>query len=320
VTERIDKPTCPTLGEDLVAAVWDKLDAARRDEVLAHAASCPACAAELRDVRFVKSGSEAVGRVAVTADFRRRLMSRVRRATPASELASVGPASRRLASMAERDRPVARWLRPRLKVISLAVSVAAAAAFLLVSKVVEIETPTAREGVLARAPVSPAESRASVARWRQRRECAQLFDAASRDSTVDVTGILDDGQLLMTASYDVSQHERCVLLFSSAEWETLRAAFASARPGPERSRFERLALATQTVEIAGGRLTIPQQFVTEYLDGETDLVILKLDDRAEIWSRASFGTHTRSLPPIPVDMGDVDDVSSAPAAVVSVRS
>jgi len=310
-----DNTTCAALGGDLVAFAYGQLDGEAAARVEKHLAGCAACASELEEIRAVRSDFASIPAVPVSGSFHDTLMSRARkvkfdRATPIGELASVGPASRRFVAMAERDRPVVKWLTPRLKVVTLALSAAAAVLFVIASQFVKIETPVPSNDRVVHVPRQ--DGRATVARWRQRRECPDLFPASAMGGELDLSNIVEDGDLMMTASYDVSQHEKCVLLFSSASWETMRAEFAASPAGIEKRRFQRLAASVRAVKVASGRLTVPAQLLTDILDGGTDLIILKLPDRMEIWSREAYGTHTRELPSITVDM---NDISMAPAVL-----
>ena len=309
-----DNPNCASLAPDLAAYAWGKLGDERLAEVQSHVDQCASCSSELDDFREVKDAVALIPTISLTQDFSERLMVRVRgakrvsRATPLVSPAA-GSASRRLASMAERDRPVISWLRPRLKVITLVASAAAAALFLFISQMVEIETPTPKTAAL-REPHKP--GRATVARWRQRRECESLIEAALDGDALDVSDILADGDMMMTASYDVSQHEKCVLLFAADDWDALRAAFSVAPAGPEKLRFAGMEAAGRAVSVAGGRLAVPGEFGSTYLEGGSDLVIMKLRGRTEIWSRRALEDHRRKLPQITVDMGDIGMVPVKP--------
>lgn len=301
-----DRLPCGTEVEDLVALVWDSLPEPGRERLERHAASCEACRAELSAIRTVREALEGLPEARPAAGFRAAVMSRAR------ALARGGAASRRLAKIVERERILTAWLRPRWRLVTLGVSVAACVAFLIVSRFIAWERPAPRELSFVRD--SPrAEGRAIVGRWKERRECAVAREARVEGSTIDVSGIIEDGYVVLTGVADVRLQERCLIAFRASDWENYSRRGRNSPSLAERERFRALESARQLVRVSGGRLEVPEAMLVEYLAAR-EVVILGLQGRTEIWARKTYEEYSRSLPPfIHVDMDDLGLAPDAPA-------
>jgi hypothetical protein len=151
------------------------------------------------------------------------------------------------------------------------------------------------------------EFRAVFGRWTERRECKERTAASLEvDGELDVSDVLDDGEVILTAVLDIAQHEKCLLAFRASEWLSFREKREHTPGGREDARFRVIADASRTVSVRGGTMEIPETFVAEYLDGSAEVYILRLRDHTEIWSRRTYDLYSRNVPPqITIDTTDV---------------
>jgi DNA-binding transcriptional regulator/RsmH inhibitor MraZ len=288
------------MAEDLVGLAWGGLSEERRAEVERHAESCSGCRAELDEVRALRSAVAALGMIEPSWRFHERVLSRLeetdRRAGKLRELApaSPGPASRRLERLRERDRFLVGWVRPRWKILTLAASAAAAAAVLFATGLWRLPAarPRGPETVEFRPRV-----RGLLARRSERKTCRVRVEVTVEAGSLDVSGVLDDGEVVLTAAFDLAAHEKCLLAFRASEWESFSARPENRPGGPEHARFEAIAGLRRPAEVRGGSLEVPDELMAGYLDGESEVVLLRLRGRSEIWTRENFADYLkRDLP------------------------
>ena len=150
--------TCEHMSGDLVALAWGKLEGDARD-IKRHVDSCEGCRVGLTRFRSVRALVRSVAEIEPGAGLHARIMAGVRqRAAPTG-----GPASRRLAVLAERDRP--RLFTPRRRTVALVLSAAAAAAVMLAFQTWKVSVRAPRAPVVVD---TRTESQAEMARRRER--------------------------------------------------------------------------------------------------------------------------------------------------------
>jgi DNA-binding transcriptional regulator/RsmH inhibitor MraZ len=192
---------------------------------------------------------------------------------------------------------VTAWFRPRWKLAVLASSAAAVLAAVTITKVWPRVTPVGPGGEVKRRP-QLIEKRAIVARFKERAECA-LSETGRRmerleGSWLDVSAIVEaagDEKVVLTGTIDLSQQENCLLAFRASDWELFADRYERAAEGPELERFRRIASAKHVVPVRDGRIEIPQVLLVKHVSGP-DVVVLRLEGRAEIWSPASLEAYT----------------------------
>lgn len=296
------------LIEDLIDLVREELSPERSAELSRHTEGCPGCLAELESLRAARAAARSV-EIAPSPGFHGRLMSRVReaavpahgraregRTSPVKGLRVVGPATRRLARIVEREKAVTAWFRPRWKLAVLASSAAAVLAAVMITKVWVHVAPVV-PGDEARIPPRQSESRAVVARFKERTECA-LSGTGRREarldgSWLDVSAIVEvtgDEEVVLTGTIDLSQQENCLLAFRAADWQMFADRYERASEGPELERFRRIASSRHVVPVRDGRIEIPRVLLVRHVSGP-DVVVLRLEGRAEIWSPRSLEAY-----------------------------
>lgn len=293
------------MREDLVAFAWGKLEGDTHPEYLneieRHVESCGECRSELDRLRSVRAAVHLAVQIEPTVGFHARVMARLKQRMTPTGLSSSGPASRRLALIAERDRP--RVFTPRQKVMAFLLSAATAAVVMLAFQAWK---------VAVREPVEPvvtyvddrSEGRIVMARWRERKECERR-EALSETATIDVAGILDDGEVVLTGVVDIERHERCLMAFRASDWDEYVRLYGNPLAARERARFREMASNRRTAMVRGGRLEVPQAMLDRYVGGAAEVVVLRLRNRAEIWSRDAYSIYRRSMPEIVIDPRDV---------------
>ena len=293
--------TCENMREDLVAFAWEKLEGDARGEIERHVESCDECRAELEKIRSVRAAVRSAAEIEPTGGFHARVMSRLKQRMTPRGLPAAGPASRRLALLAERDRP--RVFTPRQKVIAFLCSAATAAVVMLALQAWKIAVREPAEPVVTYVD-DRSEGRIVMARWRERKECERR-EALSEAATIDVAGILDDGEVVLTGVVDVERHERCLMAFRASEWDEYVRLYGNPLAARERARFREMDSNRRTATVRGGRLEVPQAMLDRYVGGTAEVVVLRLRDRAEIWSRDAYGIYRRRMPEIVIDPRDV---------------
>ncbi|MHC4506798.1 MAG: hypothetical protein ACYTFI_26205 [Planctomycetota bacterium] len=304
------------LIEDLIDLDREELSPERSAELSRHTEGCPDCLAELESLRSARAAARSV-EIAPSPGFRGKLMSRIReaaasvesvesvnneharegRASPVKGLRIVGPATRRLARIVEREREVTAWFRPRWKLAVLASSAAAVLAAVMITKVWVQVVPVGTGGVAKRRP-QLIEERATMARFKERAECA-LSETGRRmerldGSWLDVSAIVEvagDEEVVLTGTIDPQQQENCLLAFRASDWELFADRYECAAEGRELDRFRRIASSKQVVQVRDGRIEIPRVLLVKHVSGP-DVVVLRLKGRAEIWSPASLEAYT----------------------------
>ncbi len=310
---------CGVPLEDLIDLVREELPPERTEELSRHTEGCPHCLAELESLRSVRAAARSV-EVAPSPGFRGKLMSRVReaaasvqaieslesindgqaregRTSPVKGLRVVGPATRRLARIVERERAVTAWFRPRWKLAVLASSAAAVLAAVMITKVWVQVGPDVPGDEAKRRP-QLIEKRAIVARFKERAECA-LSETGRREARLDgswleVSAIVDaagDEKVVLTGTIDLSQQENCLLAFRAADWQIFADRYESAAEGPELERYRRIASSKHVVPVRDGRIEIPRGLLVKHVSGP-DVVVLRIDGRTEIWSPTNLADYT----------------------------
>lgn len=315
--------TCGVPDGDLIDLAWGKLDPEREAEVLRHAMGCAECTAELEALKDVR---ESVGLAGLAADvvpsvgFHERLMDRLQpgaaRATPPSGIHTAGSATRRYAKIVERERSARSWVRPRWKLLVLATATAATLSAVMLSRMWTLDTNTRGSECEIAESREPAR-RAVFARHAERRDCVRGIEAAVIDGRLDLANALgDDGilgeilgeeEIVLASVEDLDQHETCIMAFRAADWASFARRHESTPAGPARERFDAIAGSKRTVAVVDGLIEIPKDLLAKHIGG-TSVVILKLRDRAEIWSPKALKTYI-GLPPFQIR---VDGVTLAP--------
>jgi len=294
---------------DLIDLVREELPPERSAELSQHTQGCPSCLAELESLRAARAAARSV-EIAPSPGFHGKLMSRVReavtsvdaraqegRASPVKGLHVVGPATRRLARIVEREKAVTAWFRPRWKLAVLASSAAAVLAAVMITKVWPQAAPVGPDGEAKMRP-QLIEKRAIVARFKERAECS-LSGTGRREARLDgswlkvsaIVEVAGDEEVVITGTIDLSQQENCLLAFRAADWELFAYRYERAAEGPELERFRRIASSKHVVPVRDGRIEIPRALLVKHVSGP-DVVVLRLEGRAEIWSRANLEDYT----------------------------
>ena len=263
---------------------------------------CAECLAELESLRSVSANYLRSVEIAPSAGFHEKLMARAaeaasaERASPVRGLRVAGPATRRLARIVERERAVTAWFRPRWRLAVLASSAAAVLAAVMISKAWVLkgpDTPDDETGLAARRR----GRQAITARFKERKECAEgaelRLEVTFEGSWLDVSDIGDmagEQEIVLTGVIDLSQHENCLLAFRAADWKLFADRYERTPDGPETERYRAIARSKQVVTVRDGRIEIPDVLLTRHMSG-AEVVILRLDGWAEIWSRASLGAY-----------------------------
>ena len=115
--------------------------------------------------------------------------------------------------------------------------------------------------------------------------------------------ILGEDEIILASVEDLDQHETCVMAFRPADWASFSRRHESAPEGPARERFEAIARSKRVVPVIDGQVEIPEDLLARHIKG-TSVVILKLRDRAEIWSAKSLKSYM-GLPPFEIRLEDV---------------
>ncbi len=293
------------IREDLVALAWGKLEGDAHpeymNEIERHVESCEECRSELDRLRSVRAAVRSATQIEPTGGFHARVMARLKQRITPTGHPSAGPASRRLALLADRDRP--RFFTPRQKAIAFLLSAATAAVVMLALQAWKIAVREPAEPVVTYVD-DRSEGRIAMARWRERKECARR-EALREATTIDVAGILDDGEVVLTGVVDTERHERCLMAFRASEWDEYARLYGNPLAPRERARFREMASNCLTATVRGGRLEIPQAMLDRYVGGAAEVVVLRLGNRAEIWSRDAYSIYQRRMPEIVIDPRDV---------------
>lgn len=289
----VERLVCGRSPEDLVALVWGSLPEAERKELELHAASCEACRTELDTIRAVREALALIPEVRPSETFRARTLSR------AKELACKRP-SNRLSKLLKREGVISAWLRPRWRILTFGASVAACIAFLVASRFVIIERLSPNRAAMEIS--SPREvARAAIVRWKERRECAHVREARMEDSTLELKELLAEEEVILTGIADINMNERCLMVFRASDWE----GYSRRERNFDRKRLAALEETKRLVRVSGGRLEVPRPMLEQYLASQ-DVIILRLSDRMEIWSRSAYERYARELPPlIHIDMDEL---------------
>jgi len=308
---------CESFAEDLTALAWGKLEGERLATVEAHLDACGACRAEVEALAAVRRTLAAAGGVRTSEGFHDLTMDKVRvsakpargKSAPQWSALAGGHAPRPALSVAaryarsrERDRLLAHLVRPRWRLGVLAGSAAAAAAFLLAARLWSLavpDVPTYDPRVLAERH----HGRSTVARYMERTGCAERRESRIDGAAIDVSGLIDDGQVILAAAADPSSLESCVVAFRVPDWERYRQTHEGGPAGPERARFETMASSRQLATVVDGQLVIPKSLLEQYVNSR-DVILLRLAGRMEIWSRNGFRTYS-TRPTITVDTSDM---------------
>ena len=166
--------------------------------------------------------------------------------------------------------------------------------------------------IAVREPAEPAvkivdnrpEGRIVMARWRERKEC-ERSEARFEGGSVDVAGVLEDGEVVLTGVVDLDRHERCLMAFRASDWTEYARLHGHPLAARERARFREMDSNRRTASVRGGRLEVPREMLDRYVGGTSGVVVLKLRNRAEIWSRDAFRVYRRSMPEIVIDPTEV---------------
>ncbi|MHC5058467.1 MAG: hypothetical protein ACYTKD_27740 [Planctomycetota bacterium] len=314
------KRTCNVPDGDLIDLAWGKLDPERETEVLRHTMHCAECTAELEALKDVRESVGSAADVVPSVGFHEKVMDRVRegaaRATPPSGIHAAGSATRRYAKIVERERSARSWVRPRWRLLVLATSAAATLSAVMLTRMWVLDKgarPSAREDAETR----ERSRRAVFARHAERRDCERKVPAEIIDGRLDLANALGEGgpldeilgedEIVLAGVEDLDQHETCLMAFRAEDWASFARLHESAPEGPARERFEAIAGSRRTVAVVDGRIEVPEDLLAKHIGG-TSVVILKLRDRAEIWSRKALKTYI-GLPPFQIG---IDGVTLAP--------
>ena len=314
---------------NLVALAWGNLEDELRPSLDRHVESCDECRAELDELRSLRATVRSVTDVEPSAGFRARVLRQAQdagvvaqvkeaqvkecaRATPAA-LATLpddaGPASRRLAVLAERDRT--RVVRPYRRMFALVVASAVAAAAMLAFQMWKVALTDPPEPTVTVVDDRP-EGRITMARWRERQEPADLRRTQPEGATIDVAGLLDDGEVVLTGVVDLDRHEKCLMAFKPSDWAEYVRLHGNPVAARERSRFAQLDSNRRRATVRAGKLEVPKAMLDRYVGETSDVVVVRLGDRAEVWSREAFDTYRRILPQIQFDPRDVGSLGVPP--------
>jgi DNA-binding transcriptional regulator/RsmH inhibitor MraZ len=149
------------------------------------------------------------------------------------------------------------------------------------------------------------EGRITMARWRERQEPADLRRTQPEGAAIDVAGLLDDGEVVLTGVVDLDRHEKCLMAFKPSDWAEYARLHGNPVAPRERSRFAQLDSNRQRATVRAGRLEVPKAMLDRYVGGTSDVVVVSLGDRAEVWSREAFDAYRRMLPQIEIDPKDL---------------
>ena len=334
MSEERDMRACGIDQADLIDLVRGEFDgesgAARREEIERHVGDCPDCRADSESLRSVREAVRSV-EIAPSSGFHGKLMARVREAAredpektpaPANGVRLPGGASRRLAHFVERENILHAWFRPRWKMLVLATSAAACFGLIALSKAWILKPPAGQTAEEVRLAARHAERIEVFARFRERRECAEPVAAELDGSWLDLAdmdvGIIEDDQVVLTGVIDLSQDENCLMAFRAADWEEFARGHERAPEGAVRERFRAIADSRQVVPVRGGRIEIPREFLARHVSG-TDVIILRLRGRMEIWSRENLKAYMRHGVPGQIGV-EIDEISLSTPAQRARRS
>jgi DNA-binding transcriptional regulator/RsmH inhibitor MraZ len=298
------KTICGVPDGDLIDLAWDKLAPEKAEEVRLHSMECAECAAELEALKETHESVGSVDDIAPTVGFHQRLMDRVRATTPGG-IHEAGPASRRYAQIVEREKSARSWVRPRWKLLVLATATAATLSAVMLSRMWVLNYGTRSTGDEL-VQNDEQNRRAVFARYAERKDCSRRARAKITDGrlALDNDGILGDilgeDEIVLAGVKDLDQHESFVVAFSAADWASFARRFESAPEGPARRRFEAIADSKRVVAVRDGQITIPEDLLASHFKG-TSVIILKLRDRAEIWSTKTLKTYI-GLPPFQIKL------------------
>ncbi len=302
------KTICGLRDGDLIDLAWGKLAPEKAEEVRSHAAGCAECAAELDALKETRESVSSVADVAPSVGFHERLMERVRSATPGG-VHAVGPASRRYAQIVEREKNARSWVRPRWKLLVLATAAAATLSAVMLSRMWTLDKYTHPSGG-GLVQSHEQDRRAVFARHAERRECTRRIETEIIDGRLDLANtlgeggalgdILGDEEIILATVEDLDQNESCLMAFRVADWASFTRRHESAPEGPARRRFEAIADTKRVVAVKDGQIAIPEDLLAGHLEG-TSVVILKLRDRAEIWSTKTLKSYI-GLPPFQIKL------------------
>jgi len=300
---------------DLIDLAWGKLSPERAEEVRTHATGCAECTAELDALKETRESVGSVADVAPSAGFREGLMARLH-AVLTSHAHAPGPASRRYARIVEHERSALSWVRPRWRLLVLATAAAATLSAVMLSRLWVFDRDTLPSGDVV-VNSDSARRRAVFARHAERMDCARGVEAEIVDGTLDLANALGSGgilgdilgeeEIVLAGVEDIDQHESCIMAFRVADWASFERRHESAPEGPARKRFEAIIDSKRMVAVVDGRIEMPDDLLAKHVGG-TSVVILKLHDRAEIWSPKTLKTYI-GLPPFQIRL---DDVTLAP--------
>jgi DNA-binding transcriptional regulator/RsmH inhibitor MraZ len=306
---------------NLVDLAWGKLEDELRSGLDRHLESCDECRAELDELRSLRATVRSVTDVGPSAGFHARVVARVKdaqvkearakgraRPTPAAPAAlpAAGPASRRLAVLAERDRT--RVVRPYRRMFAFVGASAVAATAMLAFQMWKVALSDPPEPTLTVVDPRP-EGRITMARWRERQEPVDLRRTQPEGATIDVAGLLDDGDVVLTGVVDLDRHEKCLMAFKPSDWAEYARLHGNPVAARERSRFAQLDSNRRRATVRAGKLKVPKAMLDRYVGETSDVVVVRLGDRAEIWSREAFDAYRRILPQIQFDPRDVGSLA-----------
>ena len=276
---------CSHVEPELVAYLGGELPEADAERIARHVEECPECAAALEEFRRTYALVRTIPMIEPSAAFRagleRRISEKVasRAAAPGAPAAPAAPGgpggriSKRLAAIEAARARGGGWA------VYVSVSMAAVCAFLFVTQFIIFERRARREVY-----IGGLQAKRLLGELKQRRECPARYETHLVDGRVDFSPVVRNGTVRLVGYRETAApSDRCVFAYDPIQWEDL--AFRAERAdGDERDRLQGLIEDAMVAEVVSGTLEIPPGLLAESLLQETELTVLPLRRRAEIWA------------------------------------